>query len=256
MGETVQHPLATGSAESEPVRQRMSPGAGFAGAIPWYAIWVVITTVAAVLSTALVFAVGGTRGFFLPVLAACICTLAAFFDGCTGRIPNKLTYPAILLGLGLNALVPVLAAAHWTTAVTWLAGTGAQSSLLGFGVCALLTLLSPFLGGGVHGGDLKLMAAVGAMLGLLQTGNVLIVAFSMAIVYSLINLLVRGKFNTAIRMACLRMLELLYFRRLHTPLPDDPAPLRAGDATHIPMAVPLAAGLVAAQVWQWMAGVR
>jgi len=39
---------------------------------------------------------------------------------------------------------------------------------------------------GVHGGDLKLLAALGATLGLLQTANVMIVALSCAILYSLL----------------------------------------------------------------------
>ena len=47
----------------------------------------------------------------------------------------------------------------------------------------------------------------------------------------------------------MRLLEALYFRRFETPLPEDPK-----TTSHIPMAVPLAIGLIAAQLWQLRSG--
>jgi hypothetical protein len=43
----------------------------------------------------------------------------------------------------------------------------------------------------------------------------------------------------------------VYLKRVHTQLPDDPA---VADVTHIPMAVPLAIGLLLAYYWQWRVG--
>jgi prepilin peptidase CpaA len=68
----------------------------------------------------------------------------------TLRIPNVLTGPAMLVGLVLNASF-----AGW-------AGLGA--SLAGFAL-ALVILIGPFALGGVGGGDVKMMAAVGALVG-------------------------------------------------------------------------------------------
>jgi prepilin peptidase CpaA len=68
----------------------------------------------------------------------------------TRRIPNVLTGPVILIGFALN---------------TWNAGwAGAQTSAAGFGL-AIALLLGPFATGGIGGGDVKMMGAVGALLG-------------------------------------------------------------------------------------------
>ena len=66
------------------------------------------------------------------------------------RIPNLLTGPAILLGVALNC-------AHFGLG-------GIQSSITGF-LLAVLLLFGPFALGGVGGGDVKMMGAVGALLG-------------------------------------------------------------------------------------------
>jgi prepilin peptidase CpaA len=208
---------------------------------------------AAIGAAGLVAAAGGTRGFFLPTLAALVCVAAAVFDASTGRIPNRLTYTALLLGLGLNAVsaaLPLVTASAGGAAVTWLGGPGLASSLWGFAACAGLGLLGAAVAG-VHGGDLKLLAAVGAMLGLAETGNVLLVALLVALAYSVLNLLAAGRLNTVLRLGAARAMELVYTGRAATGVPDDGAP---ADATHIPMAVPLAAGLLVAQYWQWRTG--
>ncbi len=219
--------------------------------LPWGATWIVILTLSAAISAALVFAAHGSRGFFLPILAAVVCILAALFDARTGRIPNPLTYTAILLGLGLNALSPLLHALPAQSAAIWLAGVGPQASLMGFAVCAAIGLFAALLAG-MHGGDLKLLAAIGSLLGLTQTGNVLIVALATALAYSIINLAVAGRLNDVVRLAATRLLELIYLRHFPPPAPDDATP---SITTHIPMAVPLAIGLVFVQYWDFYARV-
>lgn len=68
----------------------------------------------------------------------------------TLRIPNLLTGPAILVGLALNA---------------WFLGwDGVRMSLTGFGLAVLL-LFVPFALGGIGGGDVKMMGAIGSLLG-------------------------------------------------------------------------------------------
>lgn len=83
-------------------------------------------------------------------------TVVAFVAACVGtdlrarRIPNALSMTGLAAGLGLNF-------AHSGPA-------GAGASLLG---CVLLggLLVAPFAAGGIGGGDVKMMAALGALVG-------------------------------------------------------------------------------------------
>jgi prepilin peptidase CpaA len=177
-----------------------------------------------------------------------ICTLAAILDAYTRRIPNHLTYTAILAGLAINALASActhIDTPHFTTAAHWLAAPGITQSLLGFGVCAALGLFGVIAR--IGGGDIKLLAALGALMGLANIGAVLIVALSAALVYALLNLALSGRLNTFIQLLALRALELLYFRRFD-PFPDSPEMPQAKRHDMIPMAVPLALGLIVAQL--------
>ncbi len=71
-----------------------------------------------------------------------------------GRIPNKLTYPAILAGVALGFLT---------------GGTeGMWSSFAGFGL-GFGVLFGGMMFGGIGGGDVKLAAALGALVGLPAT---------------------------------------------------------------------------------------
>jgi prepilin peptidase CpaA len=208
--------------------------------LPWAATWVGLICLAALVNCGLVYACAGQRGFFLGSLAAVACILAAFFDAFTLRIPNYITYTAALVGLALNAVVPLFELMHADALITWLGAAGWQQSLIGFGACAILGLGGSVVAG-VHGGDLKLLAAMGAMLGLSVTGQALIVALAVALVYAVINLALFGRLNTILRIVAQRGLELLFLRRFYTPLPDD----QVTPLSHIPMAIPMALGMAA-----------
>jgi prepilin signal peptidase PulO-like enzyme (type II secretory pathway) len=248
MSQTAEDPSALSPATLPPPAEE---SAALPMRISWPALWILLLSLSAILASAMVFAAHGARGFFVPLLAGLVCLVAAAFDGCTGRIPNPLTYTAALAGLALNAAMPALAALHQNTAVTFLGGPGLQQSLLGFAACAGLWIVAAFFSGAVHGGDLKLLVALGALLGLTQAGNVLVLALSAAVLYALVNLLLAGRLNAAVRVAAARLLELVYLRHVHTPLPDD-APVAS--ARHIPMAVPLALGLLVTYFWQYQTG--
>jgi prepilin peptidase CpaA len=125
--------------------------------------------------------------------------LAGWVDFRTRRIPNWLTVPALLLGIGVRIL-----AAGWP---------GAKASLEGAGL-ALLILLPFVLLRGLGAGDWKLMGAVGAFLGPLMflfvlLGSIFVSGF-MAIVALLrtqrvgetlrnIVVLIRGFFSFGLR---------------------------------------------------------
>ncbi|HHY11420.1 MAG TPA: prepilin peptidase [Firmicutes bacterium] len=76
--------------------------------------------------------------------------LCAMYDLRTGRIPNKITFSCILAGIVIN---------------TWSHGfAGMRDSLHGFAV-GILLLIIPFALGGMGAGDVKMLAAVGAING-------------------------------------------------------------------------------------------
>src|SRR5436190_4743482 len=88
----------------------------------------------------------------MVVLLTAVAAVGAVWDVRTGRVPNTLTYTAVLAGVALNALLPAPA------------GLGLGAAALGILVAAG-PLFLVYLAGGLGGGDVKLMAAVGAFLG-------------------------------------------------------------------------------------------
>jgi prepilin peptidase CpaA len=86
----------------------------------------------------------------LDLLVFLLIVVCGITDIQTGKIYNKATYPAILVGFAWNALMP--------------GAPGLKSSLLGFTVAAALMVTLTLLGG-MGGGDAKLLAAVGALKG-------------------------------------------------------------------------------------------
>lgn len=81
--------------------------------------------------------------FLLLVMSVC-------HDYRTQKIPNKITVPAILGGVILSTV--------------YFGFSGLWSSLLGF-IVGFLIFLLPFIFGGMGAGDVKLMAAIGAVMG-------------------------------------------------------------------------------------------
>lgn len=79
-----------------------------------------------------------------------VVSIATYTDIRWRTIPNSLTFPAIIIGLGLHTLH-----SGWA---------GFTLSLVGITFGALLFLLF-FLAGGMGAGDVKLMGAIGALTG-------------------------------------------------------------------------------------------
>ena len=115
-----------------------------------------------------------------------ISSVAAVTDICSRRIPNWLTYSAMLLGVG-----------HHTLA------NGAQGFFFSAGglFLGLALLIAFYLAGGMGAGDVKLMGAVGALLG--PKGEFVAFIFTALVggIYAIILLLVRFRVKgTAIRL--------------------------------------------------------
>jgi leader peptidase (prepilin peptidase)/N-methyltransferase len=100
---------------------------------------------------------------FLPALGiTAIVIAAAVIDLERGIIPNSLTFPAIAIGLFTSYFSPLTT--PWSSFV---------GVVLGGGILLVIAMVSR---GGMGGGDIKLMAAVGAWLGWQQVIVVLFLA--------------------------------------------------------------------------------
>lgn len=76
--------------------------------------------------------------------------LVVYADITTRKIPNRYTFPIILFGVILGFMIS--------------GARGALSSLLGFAVGVLIFII-PFSLGGMGAGDVKMMGAIGALMG-------------------------------------------------------------------------------------------
>jgi len=88
----------------------------------------------------------------LPITATVVVllALAAAVDVRVRRIPNLLSAPAMVAGVALNGL--------------YFGADGIRASLAGLAATTAV-LVPPFALGGIGGGDVKMMGAVGALLG-------------------------------------------------------------------------------------------
>jgi prepilin peptidase CpaA len=159
--------------------------------------------------------------------AALACALfASKCDICDRRIPNRLTGPAILAGILLHG-----ALGGWTQL-----GSSLLAGLLGGGIFALF-----YFAGGMGAGDVKLMAAIGCLLGLAPLPLMLLVtAFSGAAIGLALAIRRRQLRQT---MRNVGSILLHHGREGLTPHPElnvsNPQALR------LPFAIPIATGCCA-----------
>jgi len=115
----------------------------------------------------------------LGFVALCMAT-----DLHSRRIPNVLTGLGILTGVALNAL--------------YFGGDGLVASGAGF-AAGLAVLLVPFALGGIGGGDVKMMAAVGALLGPRVTVDALLAGLILGGIVMAVHLARLGRLSETVR---------------------------------------------------------
>ncbi len=158
---------------------------------------------------------------FLFAAACCIADVRA------RRIPNLLSLPVIIGGLLLNTL--------------WFGALGCITSLLG-ALLVVAVLIGPFALGGIGGGDVKMMAAIGTLLGPRLALASLGTGMALGGVIMIIHLLRIGRLREKLGATA---------GMIHTSLATQSlAPLKAPatdvrNAVALPYSVPLALGTVA-----------
>jgi prepilin peptidase CpaA len=153
-----------------------------------------------------------------PLLALIASLIAAAWDARTGRIPNLLTLPLIALAL-------VVAAASGASA--------AALSLTGLLVCALVPALLYRIsrGRGIGGGDVKLFAALGALLGPMKGLEVEFGAFVVLACFALVRLAYAGQLFRVLGNSALLLIGPMLPRRLRrAPLREALTEVRMGPA--------------------------
>ena len=163
--------------------------------------------------------------------------VAAVTDIRSGKIPNYVTYPAVLIGLAGHTLLGGLWGAPDGDAL------GLMGALTGLAV-GFVPLLLAWLTGGIGGGDAKLMAAVGTLTGwrfaLAAMLYGFIVAAMMAIVVMIHRRVAKDTFKRVWRFVAL---ALFYKAR-----PGDPS---TKDSPKIAFGVALCIGSAFA-VLEWL----
>ena len=151
--------------------------------------------------------------------------MAAVTDVQRGRIPNGLTYTAMVLGLGLRA-----ASGGWRSALDGLA-----AGLIGGGVFLIF-----FLVRGMGAGDVKLMTAVGVWSGLHHLAAVMIATALAGGVLALGLIVFHKQASRTLR----NLGALFRFHILSGLTPHPEINLQNPQALRVPYALAIAAGTI------------
>jgi prepilin peptidase CpaA len=160
--------------------------------------------------------------------------LGAWFDVTSARIPNRLTYPAILAALVVR--------------FSFLGWHGLQEGLLGMILCGGAFFLL-FVIHAMGGGDVKLMAAVGAWVGYRNAGLALIVCALAGGLIALGYVIVLKRYRTTLS----NIGALLRFHARSGVRVNPRLNLSSAKAVHMPYGLAIAAGAVGtlmSNVWK------
>lgn len=148
-------------------------------------------------------------GLKIHWLLIVVLSISVYTDIRNSRIPNYLTYPAVLVGIAYGVF-------NW----------GVHGFLLSFvGLALGLAMLLPFYAlGGMGAGDVKLMGAVGAFLG----PKGIFVAFLFTAlaggIYALVLFAIHGRFKqTLLRYALMGKMAMVGHKLVYIPAPPETA---------------------------------
>jgi len=166
----------------------------------------------------------------LLVLAA----LAAYWDLRTRRIPNWLTLAGLVSGFGLNGALYGLEGLER-------AGLG---MLTGFGIYFALHLLHA-----MGAGDVKLMAAVGSLVGWRWWFHIFFAAVIVGAIAGVVLALSKGRLRRTFGNVGYIVYEIGHFRPPH--LRREDLDVQSEKALRLPHGVAIAAGILIVISWTW-----
>ena len=166
------------------------------------------------------------------VAVGVLAVAAAVTDVRLARVPNWLTYPAIIIALAGHAL-----AGGWTGRG---ANPGLSAAVQGFAV-GFGPLLVCWLAGGVGGGDAKLMGALGALGGWRFAVATMMYGFIIVAIMAIV-VMIRKK---VVRRTLRRIFNAVVLLMVPGAKPADPT---TPDSPKVPFAVALSAGALVAIV--------
>lgn len=164
----------------------------------------------------------------VQLLLAALVIVAAVTDLRSRKVPNWLTISGLALGIALNLFL--------------YASTGLWLSLKGAGL-ALLIYLPLYMLRGVGGGDVKMMAAIGAIAGPLSWMEILLLTALFGGLFALVILVIKHRLGQTIRNIGSILSSLL---RGRAPFKEHPRlDVRNEQALRLPHAVVIACGAIA-----------
>jgi prepilin peptidase CpaA len=178
--------------------------------------------------------------FFFLGLALLVSIIGAVYDHRTGHIPNWLTLGALALALVLHVATGALG-----NGLTG-AGAGAITSVSGILLCSIVPLIL-YRMAGMGGGDLKLLAAIGAFLGPLIGLQAQMYSFVAILLYAPAKMAYEGKLlRTLLNTLSLIVNPFLPKAKRKTIAPELMTSLRFGPS--------VAAGVLATALAHWSVG--
>lgn len=172
----------------------------------------------------------------LQIILAIVAIIAAIYDFRYRRIPNWLTLSGVVVGLGMNSFL-----------FGW---GGLRTAALGLGLAALI-YFPLYLLRGMGAGDVKLMGAIGSIVGPGNWLGIFVIASILGGLIAIILLLFRGRLgktfgNVAFMLKEMLMLRAPYMRR-------EELDVTSPKAVTLPHGVVVALGaltyLAAALIW-------
>jgi len=164
----------------------------------------------------------------LVAITVAVVSVAVYTDVRWSKVLNVITLPAIVAGLSLN------------TASNGL--DGLLASLAGVGVALLVFIFSSALGRILGGGDVKLLAAVGALNGAPFLGLVIVYTALIGAVLAIVVALSHGILGDCLR----RLGSACYLRAVaQVPMQIEASQRRA----RLPYAIAICLGTITALVW-------
>lgn len=174
----------------------------------------------------------------LQAVLAAMVLVAAVYDWRFRRIPNWLTLSGVLAGLGLNWFL------YWNQV------RYPREALLGLGL-AFLIYFPLYLIRGMGAGDVKLMAAVGAIVGPSNWFGIFILSNILGGVVALFLVLLKGSLWKTLANVGFMFNELVHFRPPY--LGKEELDLSSPKAAKMPHGLAIAFGslafLAAARIW-------